>query len=52
MGVLATWLLPPEGPDQLYQRVLIGISFYAIAITAWDVWQTSDVRAEQDSGGV
>lgn len=47
-GVLATWRLPPDGPDQMYQRVLIAISFYAITITSWDVLQTADVRDQQE----
>lgn len=31
-----------------FEKVLMGISFYAITITAWDVWQTSDVRTQQE----
>jgi hypothetical protein len=37
--------------EDTYDRVLLGISFYAITITAWDVWQTADVRKEQDAAG-
>lgn len=47
VGWPMSWWLP--NLDEIwFQRVILFISFYAITISAWDVWQTSDVRAEQE----
>lgn len=48
VGFPLSWWLPAIDPIW-FQRVILLISFYAITITAADVWQTSDVRAEQDT---
>jgi hypothetical protein len=42
-GIWATVALAHEP----YERVLMGISWYSILITAVDVLQTTDVRVEQ-----
>jgi hypothetical protein len=47
VGMPASWILPSLDPVW-FQRVILLISFYAITITAWDVWQSSDIRVEQE----
>jgi hypothetical protein len=47
IGWPASWFIP-NLEDVWFQRVMLFISFYAITITAWDVWQTSDVRTTQE----
>lgn len=39
----------PDVGRGVVQRVMLFISFYAIAVPAFDVWQTADVRVEQGS---
>lgn len=47
VGWPMSWWLPTL--DEIwFQRVILLISFYAITATAADVWQTTDVRAEQE----
>lgn len=44
LGVLGVMFLASDP----YEKVLLGISFYAITITAADAWLTADVRTEQE----
>lgn len=44
-GAYSSVVLATDG----YQRVLMGISWYAILATAADIWQTTDVRAQQET---
>lgn len=42
-GFPLSWWLPSIDPVW-FQRVLLAISFYAITITAADIWATTDTR--------
>jgi hypothetical protein len=46
-GIPLSWWLPTIDPVW-FQRVVLGLSFYAITITAADIWTTTDVRKQQE----
>jgi hypothetical protein len=48
IGFPLSWWLPTLD-DVWFQRVLLLISFYAIAVPAADLWQTTDVRTQQET---
>jgi hypothetical protein len=47
LGVLGVWLIP-ELDDVWFERVMIGLSFYAITVTAFVLWQELVIKKEQD----
>jgi hypothetical protein len=52
--ILATLILWPVSAFTFAKdepKTVLGLSWFAITLTAIDVWSTTDVRTEQEEGG-